>query len=799
MSERRFTRLKASLSKETAAKTRETVSRELRQSMTTASADASLIYCIDSDYERGLRAWNEELRSVYSSTLKKIEESPVGEGEENNKVSSEVASPNCEADLLSAFAVADDDVQVVHEPKENQFDFLRYYPSPERSKPSSAFSHECILHYTDSRHLVRWKSLDKHFGTVFDTSLRGLGSDKDTSAFLSNTGALETANSSERPIFECDLESQPSALPKFAGNSLPTCGFALSTQNRLIREGSASVLSLETESFGSSESSRKRPSASNTSGWLALTRDETTCFLTFYDSRRRDKILWHIEVNRKVSKLVEPPSSALDDASEDAADSEQQDPARSCFRVAKHLIFTDQSFTDDWIKDINSNIGEELDPKKELTRILSGDSKSISERLKSSKLLKGINLMAAYSTDLLNRRGSYSGVKNSVQRIGFRGPLPTTNYFRFILSIRGFEISSNDRNKMSTITTGALSNMTNGTGGIGSGKFVINIVQTQILRFLFVASHNFGDSYFLRVSLFDAKHGKISEEFRFTVSGDIKGLRPSAAGEQNRGFDQRLLCTAYRAAFSLDLNSSTPSDVYLVLRIERTTHRLLHFNCSPTTYGSSGGSSGSSSNSSGSNLNNNKTLQQSIVSSHCEPYAYSFRPLFQDGATSVNPILESSPNFGVFFKLDQNRLSDDFIFNSLRNLQSSTEKGGSGSHHSSSRSQTALNGRLEIDLQPAVQTSSHAYNTKHTGEVQHSYGSETLTLNSSLFLNGPGPSAGAKAISAILEIQSLRLLTLPFNEYFHLLYIYPQSLKFDSQKVFSKVSLLILFCLLSLI
>lgn len=314
-------------------------------------------------------------------------------------------------------------------------------------------------------------------------------------------------------------------------------------------------------------------------------------------------------------------------------------------------------------------------------------------------------------------------------------------------------------------------------------KHCIHIFNRQTLYF--VGSHNSGDSYFLRVSLFDAKHGKISEEFRFTISSDIKGLRPSAAGEQNRGFDQRLLCTAHRAAFSVDLNSSAPSDVYLVLRIERTTHRLLHFNCSPTTYGSGG--SGSSS--SGSNLNNNKTLQQSLVSSHCEPYAWSLRPLFQDGATPGNPILETSSNFGIFFKLDANRLSDDFIFNSLRNLQSSTEKGGSGSHHSSSRSQTALNGRLAIDLQPALQASSHAYNTKHTGEVQHSYGSETLTLNSSFFLAGPGPSGGgAKPLSAILEIQSLRLLTLPFNEYFHLLYIYPQSLKFDSQKVFSKVS-----------
>jgi len=52
MAERRFTKLKASLS-ENAAKTRENVSRELRQSMT--ATNESLLYCIDSNYESTVR------------------------------------------------------------------------------------------------------------------------------------------------------------------------------------------------------------------------------------------------------------------------------------------------------------------------------------------------------------------------------------------------------------------------------------------------------------------------------------------------------------------------------------------------------------------------------------------------------------------------------------------------------------------------------------------------------------------------------------------------------------------------
>lgn len=60
MSERRFTRLKASLS-ETAAKTRETVSRELRQSLT--ANHESFLHCIDSDYEDSLRKLGQEFEN----------------------------------------------------------------------------------------------------------------------------------------------------------------------------------------------------------------------------------------------------------------------------------------------------------------------------------------------------------------------------------------------------------------------------------------------------------------------------------------------------------------------------------------------------------------------------------------------------------------------------------------------------------------------------------------------------------------------------------------------------------------
>lgn len=88
MSERRFTRLKASLS-ETAAKTRETVSRELRQSLTVNQE--SLLNCIDVDYEQSVRQWQE------------LHLPPSGSGEE---AEAEADNP------YKCFLVPDDDIQV---------------------------------------------------------------------------------------------------------------------------------------------------------------------------------------------------------------------------------------------------------------------------------------------------------------------------------------------------------------------------------------------------------------------------------------------------------------------------------------------------------------------------------------------------------------------------------------------------------------------------------------------------------------------------------------------------------------
>lgn len=453
-------------------------------------------------------------------------------------------------------------------------------------------------------------------------------------------------------IFECDEEEYDSGVygPKM-----------------LIREGSASVIDDGDGDF--------------INGWLTLSRDEHNCFLTFYNSSKRDKILWHVEVNQRVEKYEK----------------------ENCFKVIKYVIYTDANYIDYWVNDINSNILAEFCPKSELYRIMIEDNEIISKHLKSYELINNINLFAAYN-DLNHRKGNHSRLRDDIFICNSRQPPKQTNVniFKFILSIKSSDVPHNDRNHAN-------------------------------------------DTYFFRISLFDTKHGKISEEFRHVTYPDIRSLRTSTPAEQNRDYDQRLLCNASKALFTVDLNYSQSNDLYLVLRVERTSHRLSHFNCLPINYSSS-------------TNNNNKVLNTGIVAQHVDPYAWSIRPLFHPDSL----ILEATRNFGLFYKMDQSKLSDEFISNIYSQCPS--------------RSHTSITGKLDIEI---VEFETYLSQQKLIDD-----GSQEIIFNSSLFAKQPINSM--KPVSAILEIQSLHLIPQPYTEYFNILYIFPQSLKFDSQKVFSK-------------
>ncbi|KAF7494499.1 Dedicator of cytokinesis protein 9 [Sarcoptes scabiei] len=697
MSERRFTRLKASLSEHgTAAKTRETVSRGLRQSLNSNNDSLFLSY-IDNDYENNVRKW-----SMNGPTLT-----------ESSKASEEV---------LRKFLIEEsDDIKCLDEAKTGDFDFNKYYQL-DLNQITSSFSLECIKHYTDSKHLVSYAQQKKYYGTSLD-SFTSSKSSSDFGEMFTSKSFLSNFNL--RPhLFECDEDELESGV----------CG-----QKMLIREGRATVID---ENEGSDF----------VKGWLTLSRDEHNCFLTFCDTSKRNKILWHIEVIKKVHKISNP----IDD------DDKDNSPAtNSCFRVSKHLIHTDYKFIDDWIKDINLNISEDFDAESEMNRILDCDSESISENLKSFDLINKINVFAAYHTqnhrnDLITQKNfdEFNSINNSVNLNHSINSKSHTKHHQ--------------SNQFSHPPTSNLATL-NSSPSESSGKlfrFLLGIKSTDIVSNANL-KNNFIESYFYRISLFDCKVGKISEEFRYVVSQDIRTIRASKIADQNRGFDQRIMSTISKALFAFDLDQHNPNDLYLVLRVERTSHRLQNFFCIPSSSAVNNSCQNIAPNNSIHNNSSNyyhKTPKQSIISQHLEPYAWSVRPLFLHD--SLN--LETKTNFGCFYKMDSNRLSDEFICNVLNQVSQSL----------SQRSQTVVSGRLEVEI-----LDYNLYLRQSKNE------NNDVLFNSSLFAQKPileQKSNQVQLITPILEIQSLRSIPKTFNEYYNILYIYPQSLRFESQKIFSK-------------
>ncbi|KAH7636311.1 dedicator of cytokinesis protein 11-like protein [Dermatophagoides farinae] len=489
----------------------------------------------------------------------------------------------------------------------------------------------------------------------------------------------------------------------------------------LIREGNASVIGEGDGDFRN--------------GWLTLSRDEHDCFLTFFDTNRRNKILWHIEVNQKVERF-----------------SDQDQASNNSFQVNRHIIRTDSKFIDDWIKDINSNIVQEFEPMHQLQRILNHDAEEISQKLKSLDLINNINLFAAYNDmnirkDFFNKFTEDFNYLNSHNQNVF---LSNDKEFNFLEINHHHHHQQQQQQQQQRIF-----------------RFVLMIKSTDIA----IPSINndrsrLNDSYFYRISLFDCKLGKLSEEFRYVVSSDIHSCRSSSLAEGNRGFDQKLLCTVTKALFQVDLNHSNPNDLYLVLRVERTWHRLQNYMCCPII-----NSQNNSQN------NNNKVAHSLMILQHVEPYAWSIRPLFHPD--SLN--LETNPSFGLFYKMDQNRLSDEFICNILNQV----------SHQSTStRSQTIISGRLEIELID-LKTFLKQIKSQHEEKENNA---EIVIFNPSVYARKAidSENSGKKTqqqqvlINPIVEIQSLRLLSQPYTEFFNILYIYPQSLRYDSQRVFSK-------------
>lgn len=110
MSERRFTRLKGS---STAAKARETVSRELRQSL--SANHEAFLYCIDGNYEQTVREWMQQEAEEENKILQAQTEEETCAKED---IAKDVADGETKQSLSSSqpksspFTIKSDDIMV---------------------------------------------------------------------------------------------------------------------------------------------------------------------------------------------------------------------------------------------------------------------------------------------------------------------------------------------------------------------------------------------------------------------------------------------------------------------------------------------------------------------------------------------------------------------------------------------------------------------------------------------------------------------------------------------------------------
>jgi hypothetical protein len=190
------------------------------------------------------------------------------------------------------------------------------------------------------------------------------------------------------------------------------------------------------------------------------------------------------------------------------------------FKFDNYLIEVNE--TNEWVNDLNNNLIKVFDAKQELNRILNVTQNDFKKFQNENK----INLFSTYS-ELNARKGIFWRLKE-VQNYDLNYE---KNVLKFVLSVEKLELNlhSNDKNKAI-------------------------------------------ESYFAKISLFDTKCGKISEEFRFDFISDSSGRQ---SRDSSRSFDElSSVSNATKAVFSIDLTQNQRQDLFLVLRIEKSSHRV---------------------------------------------------------------------------------------------------------------------------------------------------------------------------------------------------------------------------------
>jgi hypothetical protein len=232
-------------------------------------------------------------------------------------------------------------------------------------------------------------------------------------------------------------------------------------------------------------------------GWLTITKTfNENCFISFFDDKKKEKLIWTQEVNERLVKETNDKS----------------------FKFDNYLIEVNQ--TNEWVNDLNNNLIKVFDAEQELNRILNVTQNDFRKFQNENQ----INLFSTYS-ELNARKGIFSHLKE-IQNYDLNYE---RNILKFVLSVDKLELQSNDKNKAI-------------------------------------------ESYFAKICLFDTKCGKISEEFRFDFISDSSGRQ---SRDSNRSFDEMSsVSNATKAVFSIDLTQNQRQDLFLVLRIEKSSHRV---------------------------------------------------------------------------------------------------------------------------------------------------------------------------------------------------------------------------------
>ncbi|KHN79568.1 Dedicator of cytokinesis protein 9 [Toxocara canis] len=294
-------------------------------------------------------------------------------------------------------------------------------------------------------------------------------------------------------------------------------------------------------------------------------------------------------------------------------------------------------------------------------------------------------------------------------------------------------------------------------------KFVVEFVKLELR--LPVSNTNVQqiEPFFVRIFLFDARAGRrLSEEFRVNPNSDeLDGMLKMADGPSRRngnerssleedganGISQRILSDK-RATKMICSVAEPHRDVYVVVRVER----VLSPDTSADVYMKSSG-----------DVKNTTKLQKMItqacarLGAYRTPFAWAARAVFQDMLGCGVKL----PDEMQLFRCEGNKLSDSDLQKSLTDF-SRNEKSGK---------LTPISGaNVVLNLDISAKLSEFP-----------------MRISPSLMPVRPWDVPSDSCVSPCFELQSFGdAVVEPYSSLINLLYVYPLSLKYDSQKTFTK-------------